>query len=210
MELIYKRLCDLFSEVELEPADIQGYTIEQFDQPHAGAVIYNGQLTELQIVGTPLTKLPDLSEFKSLKRLLLYQNKLRDLPESIGELINLEELYLNMNQLTGLPESIKNLTNLKTLYLYMNQLEEFPPGLRGLTSLEELDIYENPISSVPEWISELSSLKRLYLSDTKITSLPESITSLSLTELNLFGTNLTKDEVIKTLKKKKGLTLRID
>ena len=62
------------------------------------------------------------SYFKLFKRerLLLHNNQLTELPDSIGDLSNLEILYLDNNQLTTLPNCIGNLTNLQYLQLDHN------------------------------------------------------------------------------------------
>ena len=61
---------------------------------------------------------------KTLKKLDLRYNELKELPESIGELVNLQKLDLGYNKLKKLPESIKNLKKLKLLKLERNKLSE--------------------------------------------------------------------------------------
>jgi internalin A len=51
---------------------------------------------------------------------MLHYNQLKELPESIGNLINLTELTLNNNRLNELPESIGSLTNLTELALFQS------------------------------------------------------------------------------------------
>jgi Leucine-rich repeat (LRR) protein len=55
-----------------------------------------------------------------LTKLLLSENQITSLPESIGNLTNLEELDLSGNELSVLPETIFNLNNLTKLSLSNN------------------------------------------------------------------------------------------
>ena len=57
----------------------------------------------------------------NLEYLNVGNNKLKSLPESIGNLFGLEELYLNHNKLKLLPKSIINLSNLEILDLLGNK-----------------------------------------------------------------------------------------
>ena len=68
----------------------------------------------------------DREEIVNLTALNLQENRLAELPESIGQLHNLTTLNLGFNNLTELPESIGQLHNLTTLFLGGNKLTELP------------------------------------------------------------------------------------
>jgi Leucine-rich repeat (LRR) protein len=55
--------------------------------------------------------------------LYCYDNKLKELPESIGDLTNITELDCSHNQLTKLPESLRALSLLSELLLGGNRLD---------------------------------------------------------------------------------------
>ena len=109
----------------------------------------------------------------------LYDNDIKELPESIGSLASLEVLKLPNNQLTSLPESFKNLISLKKLDLSYNNFKELPEWIGSFSSLEELNLESNNLKKIPESIGSLSSLKKLnIILNKEITKLPLSIKSL--------------------------------
>ncbi|MFX0186349.1 MAG: leucine-rich repeat domain-containing protein [Candidatus Hodarchaeota archaeon] len=113
-----------------------------------------------------------------IKELNLYDNDIKELPESIGSLNSLEVLILPNNQLTTLPESFKNLS-LKKLDLSYNNFITLPEWIGSFSSLEELNLDGNKLKALPESIGSLSSLKILSISLNKdIIKLPKSIKDL--------------------------------
>ena len=59
-----------------------------------------------------------------LKKLDVYNNQLRELPDTIGQLEALKELNVSGNQLTELPGTISQLELLETLYVHNNPPQE--------------------------------------------------------------------------------------
>ena len=61
-----------------------------------------------------------ISELKNLKLLSLYDNRLKEYPNSIATLENVEKVILIKNNLRNIPESVKNMKSLKRLYIHRN------------------------------------------------------------------------------------------
>ncbi len=116
----------------------------------------------------------------------LYDNDIKELPESVGSLDSLKVLKLPNNQLTSLPESFKNLISLKKLDLSYNNFKELPEWIGSFSSLEELNLESNNLKTLPESIASLSSLKILnIILNKEITKLPESIKLLQTKGLQI-------------------------
>jgi hypothetical protein len=109
-----------------------------------------------QIQEVPAASLP-----KQLRWLILTDNKITTLPDTIGERPRLQKLALAGNQLTHLPESMKQLNNLELLRISANKLSVFPTQLLALPKLAWFAFSGNPfcqtnlhIESVPEVASK--------------------------------------------------------
>ncbi|KKL83331.1 hypothetical protein LCGC14_1975840, partial [marine sediment metagenome] len=101
------------------------------------------KLSSLKKLGLGRNK--KLSKFKewfellpSIMELNLYDNNIKELPESIGLLSSLEVLVMPNNHLTKLPESFKKLSSLRLLDLSWNDITDIPEWIGSLSSLEEL------------------------------------------------------------------------
>ena len=126
------------------------------------------------------------------KELELSSFKLRELPESIGQLTQLQTLRLQNNRLTTLPDSIGRLTQLQQLALFSNQLTVLPESIGGLNQLQVLYLFDNRLTGLPESIGRLTQVRELWLDNNQLTALPESIGQLTkLRELSLSNNQLT-------------------
>jgi internalin A len=120
------------------------------------------------------------------------EEKLTELPESIGKLKQLKSLKISYHKLTTLPDSLRQLTQLTELNLSDNQLTTLPDSLGQLTQLTELDLSENQLTTLPDWLGQLTQLTVLNLSHNQLTSLPPSLGQLTqLQSLNLSNNQLT-------------------
>ena len=80
----------------------------------------------------------------STRWLILTDNELTSLPQSIGDLKLLQKCMLSGNKLSFLPESLNNCTNLELLRIAANNLTSFPTSLLPLPKLSWLAYSGNP------------------------------------------------------------------
>ncbi|WP_122893768.1 leucine-rich repeat-containing protein kinase family protein [Arcobacter peruensis] len=80
----------------------------------------------------------------STRWLILTNNELTALPNSIGDLKSLQKCMLSGNKLNFLPETFSNCTNLELLRISANKLEVFPTLLLSLPKLSWLAYSANP------------------------------------------------------------------
>lgn len=100
----------------------------------------------------------------SLRWLRLNGNRLRKLPDSIGDLPRLQRLYLEGNRLSALPDAVGRLRLLEDIDLSGNAFSEFPGVLLGLPRLRNLDLRGNSgIRRLPDDIGRMKSLRTLVL-----------------------------------------------
>ncbi len=96
-------------------------------------------LISLDAMKNKIRKLPDwIGELKALERLNLSGNQLSSIPESIGDLEKLTGLYISFNWITELPESLGRLRNLQGLYMKNSSVNRLPCSfvyLKNLTIL---------------------------------------------------------------------------
>eukprot|EP01083_Nonionella_stella_P019813 54976_1 len=125
----------------------------------------------------------------SLSHLVMADNRLSSLPDTLATLPKLEVLDIRENLLESLPENIGRLP-LTTLRLSKNKLKKLPNSISELTKLSLLEAKGNLICSVPG-LSGLTRLATLDLSQNRLESLP-TLPTEELMELFL-GFNLLSD-----------------
>lgn len=105
------------------------------------------QCPELTMIGFKANKIAQLPENVLPPRtrwLILTDNKLTQLPDSMGDLGHLQKLMLAGNELQSLPLSMSNCRALELLRISANQLSTFPDALIGLPKLAWLAFSGNP------------------------------------------------------------------
>lgn len=130
-----------------------------------------GSLPKLEMIGFKTNQIKTVSEQSlptQLRWLILTDNEIEVLPNSLGERPRLQKLALAGNQLRALPESMENLSNLELVRLSANQLTEFPEFLIKLPKLAWLAFAGNPfckhpssLDSVPVVSSQCYSLNQV-------------------------------------------------
>ncbi|MBF7097949.1 hypothetical protein EQ875_02269 [Photobacterium damselae subsp. damselae] len=149
----------------LEVLDLSGNQLNAFPAEFA-------QLTKLKIVfasNNPFTTLPEvlgrcpnleMIGFKScaikevpanslppkLRWLILTDNNIEQLPDTLGQCVHLKKLALAGNQLTSLPQSMLHCHELELVRISANQLTECPDQLLNLPKLAWFAFSGNPFS----------------------------------------------------------------
>jgi len=110
-----------------------------------------------------LTVFPDeIRQLAWLTSLSVVSTDIKVLPDWIGELANLRVLDISANQkIRELPLSLGNLRRLKKLILDNTGLKKLPSFVGNLLSLEILEISLYDIKEVPQCILDLPKLKRI-------------------------------------------------
>lgn len=106
-----------------------------------------GQLPALEMVGfksNQISSVPASSLPAQLRWLILTDNQITTLPESLGDCHRLQKLALAGNQLTHLPLSMSRLQQLELLRISANKLTEFPTQLFACKRLAWFAFAGNP------------------------------------------------------------------
>lgn len=115
----------------------------QFD--HIPKVL--AKLPQLSMIGIRNNQIKTFEENSlplSTRWLILTDNKLEELPQSIGDLTLLQKCMLSGNKLTSLPNTFNKCINLELLRIAANKLDSFPTILLSLPKLSWLAYSANP------------------------------------------------------------------
>ena len=127
-----------------------------------------------------LTELPEsMGNLTRLTYLSLTRNRLIKLPESLRQLTRLRRLALGGNRLIELPEWLGNLNALIILWLWGNRLNRLPASMGKLTGLVQLWASNLPLTELPVSLGQLTKLKMLDLNKIQLTELPEWLANLT-------------------------------
>ncbi len=138
------------------------------------------RLSKLRVLfcsGNRFTRLPEvLFSCVRLEMVGFKSNRIREVPpEAISP--SLRWLILTDNQIATLPDSIGNCTRLQKLMLAGNQLADLPEAMRGCVGLELLRISANCFQSLPEWLLHLPRLTWLAFGGNPWSAVPHDLRS---------------------------------
>ncbi|XP_067880162.1 slit homolog 3 protein-like [Heterodontus francisci] len=144
---------------KLKDLDLSNNQIQHFDPD------YPLSIEKLNLSSNSLTRVPNFSNLRSLRKLILDHNKISALPRgAFDDLVLLNELSIRGNTVQVLPEHIFDpLEDLRYLTLSANKIEKFPSNL--LQNLEELDTFDvsnNNLKTIPQDIAGII-LAYIYL-----------------------------------------------
>ncbi|MEO6292307.1 MAG: leucine-rich repeat-containing protein kinase family protein [Burkholderiaceae bacterium] len=107
-------------------------------------------LTMLGFKANRIDQVPDAALAPSLQWLILTDNRIQQLPRSIGQCQQMQKLMLAGNQLTDLPVELAGCTRLELLRLSANQFTTLPPWLLAMPCLAWLALAGNPMTDAYE------------------------------------------------------------
>ncbi|CAL7939461.1 unnamed protein product [Xylocopa violacea] len=137
--------------------------------------------------------------------LLLHQNRLTSIPQTIVRFTNLNSLDISNCGLYQLPEFLGDCPLSCLVAKHNNLSNDFlPKSFQNLSGLRELNLSGNRLTDFPQQILELTDLKYLYLGGNHITEISKDVWRLQrLHVLSMGGNRLT--EVPSTLGELKSL-----
>ena len=155
-----------------------------------------GNLEDLRASGNRLKLLPEsLGNLEWLETLALGHNFLERLPDNLMRLSNLRSVFVNSNQLHDPAEMCKfERSKLRVLYAHSNRLQgEIPTCLTRYIAMGTLTLHSNSLNgSIPRALSRLPELKVLTLHENRLLGfLPEDFaTAPSLTVFSAYSNYL--------------------
>ncbi|MFT6923043.1 MAG: leucine-rich repeat protein SHOC2 [Crocinitomicaceae bacterium] len=136
------------------------YKWEELPSTYDADTIYGLSLSKMRLDSVP----EELSKFQNLIHLDLSKNKLRELPNFIGDMSKITILNLEKNKFTSMPNELCRMKNVERLILNRNFLGTLPSCIEYLTGIKYIDLYDNPISSLPESFERMQNLEEIDLS----------------------------------------------
>lgn len=103
-------------------------------------------LSMIGFKSNPIKFVPENALPLSTRWLILTDNQIEVLPESMGQLTELQKVMLAGNQIQRLPDSMQNCRKLELLRISANQLSELPNWLLDLPKLSWLAFAGNPLT----------------------------------------------------------------
>ncbi|OAD61776.1 Leucine-rich repeat-containing protein 58 [Eufriesea mexicana] len=126
--------------------------------------------------------------------LLLHQNRLTSIPQTIVRFTNLSSLDISNCGLHSLPDFLGDCP-LSCLVAKHNNLtnDSLPKNFKNLSRLRELHLSGNRLTDFPQQVLELTDLKYLYLGGNQITEISKDVWKLQkLHVLSMGGNRLTE------------------
>ena len=122
-------------------------------------------LTMIGFKSNQIEAFPEDALPQNTRWLILTDNRIEKLPDSIGKLGKLQKLMLAGNRITHLPDTMQQCKNLELLRLSANRLERLPDWLFGMPKLSWLACAGNPCTKADlpsaESLAEIRQVIRL-------------------------------------------------
>jgi adenylate cyclase len=133
-----------------------------------------GRVRAIDVSYNPLVRFSLQNTARTLTSLVVSHAKLSSVaPEIYDELISLETLVLDNNQIRSVHQSIGQLQRLVRLSVKNNSLDSLPDSLGSLPLLQSLDVSDNNLAAIPASIWDCPELVFLNASSNLIPEFPD-------------------------------------
>lgn len=140
-----------------------------------------------------LEYIPDyvLCRAGELISLLLNNNEIRRLPETICVFSKLVTLDISYNNMTTVCDEVCQLKNLRTFVAKNNHFtsQSLPKDFGIMKTLEVVNLSGNVLEELPPQLTELERLQCLYVGGNRLSELPSSVKNLHRLEVLYLGGN---------------------
>ncbi|XP_014208155.1 leucine-rich repeat-containing protein 58 [Copidosoma floridanum] len=132
---------------------------------------------------------------EQIDTVLLHQNRLTFLPDSIARFTSLTTLDLSSCGLQRLPDFVAELGQLLSFSVKNNNLtnDSLPKSFEGLAALVELNLSGNRLTEFPEQVLDLTGLKYLYLGGNLISEITKDVWKIQRLQILSMGGNRLTD-----------------
>jgi|GEM_PF-2023432 len=144
------------------------------------------KLERLELNNNRLEYIDPVGFLKNLKKLSVEKNQIKGLPEQMGW-EKLEMLVLGENQLIELPDSLYESRSIKLLTLSHNGLTSISEKIGQLSCLDSLFLDYNVLTALPQSLGRMPKLRSVSITHNQIAELPQSLAQ------NLFEAPLLKE-----------------
>ncbi|XP_034946675.1 leucine-rich repeat-containing protein 58 [Chelonus insularis] len=172
---------------------MENYTSDSSDSDSGSKTLDLSYLMlDLKLLDQHLNK--ETKDAKKIEIILIHQNRIEKVPQTITKFTNLHTLDISHCNLTSLPDFIGDCP-LTCLIAKQNCLtnESLPKTFDNFPILRELNLSGNRLTEFPEQIVPLSELKYLYLGGNSITEISKDIWKMhKLKILSMGGNKLTE------------------
>ncbi|KAJ1906083.1 cysteinyl-tRNA synthetase, partial [Coemansia sp. IMI 209127] len=161
----FVQLCDSLRELRLATCQFSRFP---------NSIQYFPHLSFLDLSGNDITHMAraPFSKLKHLCTLMLRNNRLVDLPDSLADLESLRVLNVSNNDLPLFPPVIARITSLEELDISFNRIPEIPDDIYSLAELIKLNVMGNSLTgNLPTGLSQLSKLEELDVRQNRLQEL---------------------------------------
>lgn len=174
-----------FSKISLSKLIIENQIFAHLDTIFDKPNIYQ-TVKKIILKNNKLFQLPEnISKFSNLRSIDLSNNRFTSIPFQIYNFKKLKKLFINNNNINYISVQIGKLKNLEELHVKTNNLTHVHNKLYSLKKLHTLDLSQNELSEISKSIHKLHNLETLKISDNNLFSIPKEIFGKNLEYLDL-------------------------
>ena len=138
----------------------QTYEWEPILDEEQGALYYRNNVSG-ETLWTMPKDLDLIGNMPALEYIDVSDNQIKNIADSICDIMPLQTILANNNRMHSLPENIGNLQNLKTLSVKSNELDGLPNSICQCENLQSINVYDNHIRRLPLDLGNCKNLEYL-------------------------------------------------